>query len=109
MLCSKYTLLHCIPVIPPKNFLEHEMIRVREIEFALFLISGFVLDKKVPGKCFKILQVLYIHMLYMSPMSTYINGNIFFIEHKPKNWEEWIAIEDQSKETYFSAGMVQIF
>ena len=52
-------------------------------------------------------------MLYMSPMSTYINGKIifieFFIEHKPKNWEEWIAIEDQSKETYFSAGMVQIF
>ena len=89
------------------------MIRVREIEFALFLISGFVLDKKVPGKCFKILQVLYIHMLYMSPMSTYVNGKIifieFFIEHKSKNWEEWIAIEDQSKETYFSAGMVQIF
>ena len=83
------------------------MIRVREIEFALFLISGFVLDKKVPGK------VLYIHMLYMSPMSTYVNGKIifieFFIEHKSKNWEEWIAIEDQSKETYFSAGMVQIF
>ena len=52
-------------------------------------------------------------MLYMSPMSTYINGKIifieFFIEHKSKNWEEWIAIEDQSKETYFSSGMVQIF
>ena len=78
MLCSKYTLLHCIPVIPPKNFLEHEMIRVRETEFALFLISGFVLDKKVPGKCFKILQVLYIYVIYESYVNIYKWKNHFY-------------------------------
>ena len=56
MLCSKYTLLHCIPVIPPKNFLEHEMIRVREklnLVKKKYIIAKFKYLPKKQNKIFK--------------------------------------------------------